>query len=166
MTTTPGMSPSPTHDGVLGGQYRVVEWVPTDGGGFKARMTGTIGVSKATAEAESTRLAATTGGVYMAHPAGPLKPPAAPKAARQPKPKVIVYGRGRRDLVGKSVEEKAAILYPSTEIVIHADGTATVCSPVSGEEYTINERGECSCPAPRRCWHQASLAIRVKEGRK
>ena len=67
----------------------------------------------------------------------------------------------RRELLGKSIREKAALLFPATEIIINADGTATVSSPVSGTEYHIDANGNCSCPASRPCWHMVALGLYI-----
>ena len=67
----------------------------------------------------------------------------------------------RRDLIGKTIREKAALLFTATEIVVHDNGTATVSSPVTGTEYTINERGECNCRASRACWHLVALGLHI-----
>lgn len=65
----------------------------------------------------------------------------------------------RRDIAGKSIREKAILLFPATEIKINDNGTATISSPVSGTDYTIDERGECSCRAWRACWHLEALKL-------
>ena len=67
----------------------------------------------------------------------------------------------RRDLIGKTIREKATLLFPATEIVVHDNGTATVSSPVSGTEYHIDAAGNCDCPASRACWHLVALGLHI-----
>jgi hypothetical protein len=168
------MSPSPTHNGAYGGQYRVVEWWALDTDAPQRRATPVFGVSQSVANDACRAFAATAeaGHAFVSHPAGPLKPPVAPKAARQPKPKqvtklrdgAVVYGRGRRDLRGLNPQQKAEHLYPSTEARCGPNNTTMIHSPVSGNVYTVDEALNCNCGAYRRCWHSHSAEMKAERG--